>query len=150
MQIDPPVHDPLALIRIRPQQLIGGRPAGMLGRGVPLQVPGAEEPLAAIVNRAAPLQPRLPGVVEAERRARLGLTDLQAGDADEDCEQALDLAERPGEGPAERTVRLYSAPPYPNTCSRKYTVKLALRNDCSKDAEVLAFEPGCEEWRDPG
>jgi hypothetical protein len=34
------VHDPLALVRIRPQQLVGGRPAGMFGRGVPLQVPG--------------------------------------------------------------------------------------------------------------
>jgi hypothetical protein len=51
-----------------------------------------------------------PGVVEAEQRARLGLTDLQAGDADEDCEQALGLAERPGEGPAERTARPHSAP----------------------------------------
>jgi hypothetical protein len=34
--LDPPKHDPLALVRVGPQQLIGGRPAGMLGRGMPL------------------------------------------------------------------------------------------------------------------
>jgi hypothetical protein len=32
--LDPPVHDPHALVRVGPQQLIGGRPAGMLSRGV--------------------------------------------------------------------------------------------------------------------
>ena len=61
------VHDPLTLVRVGPQQLIGGRPAGMLGRGVPLQVPGADEPLAAAVDRAAPLQPWVAWVVEAEQ-----------------------------------------------------------------------------------
>jgi hypothetical protein len=30
------VYDPLALVRIRPQQLVGGRPARVLGRGMPL------------------------------------------------------------------------------------------------------------------
>jgi hypothetical protein len=40
------VHDPLALVRIGPQQLIGGRPAGMLGRGMPLEILGAEKPAA--------------------------------------------------------------------------------------------------------
>jgi hypothetical protein len=40
--------------------------------------------------------------VEAEQRVRLGLADFQAGDVDEHREQALDLAERAGEGPAER------------------------------------------------
>jgi hypothetical protein len=36
--------------------------------------------------------------------------DLQAGDADQHREQALDLAEGPGRGPAEGTVRPHSAP----------------------------------------
>jgi hypothetical protein len=62
----------------------------MLGRGVPLQIPGAKEPLAAAVEGAAPLLPGLPGVMEAEQRVRPGLADLQAGDADQDREQALD------------------------------------------------------------
>jgi hypothetical protein len=48
--------------------------------------------------------------VEAEQRVRPDLPDLQAGDADEDREQALDLAEWTGEGPAEGTMRLHSAP----------------------------------------
>ena len=39
----------------------------MLGRAVPLQVPGAGEPPAAAVNRAPQLLPWLPGVVEAEQ-----------------------------------------------------------------------------------
>jgi hypothetical protein len=38
-------------------------------------------------------------------RRVLDLTDLQARDTDQHREQALDLAERPGEGPAEGTVR---------------------------------------------
>jgi hypothetical protein len=49
--------------------------------------------------------------VEAEQHVRLGLTDFQARDAYQDREQTLDLAERPGEGPTERTVRPHSAPP---------------------------------------
>jgi hypothetical protein len=72
----------------------------MLGRGVPLQIPGAEEPPAAAVDRAAPLLPGLAGVVEAGQQVRLGEADLQARDADQHREQALDLAEGPGEGPA--------------------------------------------------
>jgi hypothetical protein len=50
-------------------------------------------------------------VVEAEQGVRLGEADLQAGDADQDREQALDLAEGAGEGPAEGTVRPHLAPP---------------------------------------
>jgi hypothetical protein len=42
---------------------------------------------------------------------RLGEADLQAGDADQHREQALDLAEWAGEGPAEGTMRPHSAPP---------------------------------------
>jgi hypothetical protein len=49
--------------------------------------------------------------VEAEQGAWLGEAGLQAGDADQDREQALDLAEGSGEGPAEGTVRPHSAPP---------------------------------------
>jgi hypothetical protein len=39
--------------------------------------------------------------METEQRAWLGETDLQARDADQHREQALDLAEGAGEGPAE-------------------------------------------------
>jgi hypothetical protein len=65
--LDLTVDDPHALVWVGPQQLVGGRPAGMLGLGVPLQVPGAEEPLAAALDRAAPLFPGLARVVEAEQ-----------------------------------------------------------------------------------
>jgi hypothetical protein len=80
-------------------------------RGMPLEVPGAEEPAAAAVDRAAPLFPGLARVVQAEQGVRLNLADLHARDADQHREQALNLAEGPGEGPAERTVRPHSAPP---------------------------------------
>jgi hypothetical protein len=59
--VDLTVDDPHALVRIGPQQLVGGRPAGMLGLGVPLQIPGADEPLAAALDRAAPLSQGWPG-----------------------------------------------------------------------------------------
>jgi hypothetical protein len=55
------VHDPLALVRIRPQQLMGGRPVGMVGRGMPLQLPGAEEPAAAAVDGTAHCSQGWPG-----------------------------------------------------------------------------------------
>jgi hypothetical protein len=98
----PAVHDPLAPVRIRPVQLVGGRPAGMLGRAVPLQVPGAGDPLAAAVDRAALLLPMAAPVSRRPSRVSdLGEADLQAGDADQHREQALDLAEGSGEGPAE-------------------------------------------------
>jgi hypothetical protein len=90
----------------------------MVGGGVPLQVPGADEPLAAAIDRTAPLLPWLARVVEAEQDVRLGLADLQAGDADQHREQALDLAEGLGEGPAEGTVRPHSAHPHARTCVR--------------------------------
>jgi hypothetical protein len=70
------VHDPLPLIRIRPQQLIGRRPARMRGRSVALQVPGAEDPAAAALDRAAPLRPGLARVVEAEQGVGLGEANL--------------------------------------------------------------------------
>jgi hypothetical protein len=89
----------------------------VLGRGVPLQVPGAEEPAAAAVDRAAPLLPGLAGVMQAKQGVRLGQTDLQTRDADQHREQALDLTEGAGEGPAERTARPHPAPPYSNKCS---------------------------------
>ena len=41
----------MRLVRVGPEQLIGGRPAGVVGLGVPLEVPGAGEPLAAAVDR---------------------------------------------------------------------------------------------------
>jgi hypothetical protein len=50
----------------------------MLGLGVPLEVPGADEPLAAAVDRAALLLPALTGVVETEQHLRLGPTNLRA------------------------------------------------------------------------
>lgn len=51
--------------------------SGMLGLGVLLEVPGADEPLAA-VDRAALLLPTLTGVVETEQHVRLGPTNLRA------------------------------------------------------------------------
>ena len=78
---------------------------------MPLQVPGAEEPTAAAVDRTAPLVPGLAGVVEAEQGVWPHPADLQTGDTDMDREQALDLAEGAGEGAAEGTVRPHSAPP---------------------------------------
>jgi hypothetical protein len=85
------------------------------GRGVALQVPGAEDPAAAAVDRTAPLLPGLAGVVEAEQGVGLGEADLQAGDADQHREQALDLTEGAGEGAAEGTVRPMSrAAPTPS------------------------------------
>jgi hypothetical protein len=62
-------------------------------------------------DRAVPLLPGLTGVVETKQGIRLGEADLQTGDADQHREQALDLAEGPGEGAAERTVRPHSASP---------------------------------------
>jgi len=38
-----------------------------------LQVPGADDPVAAAVDRAAPLQPGLPGVMEGEQLGRGGV-----------------------------------------------------------------------------
>ena len=76
-----------------------------------LQLPGTKEPLAAAVHRTTPLFPGLAGVVEAEQGVRLGEADLQTRDADQHREQALDLAEGPGEGPAEGTVRPHFALP---------------------------------------
>jgi hypothetical protein len=49
--------------------------------------------------------------MEAEQGVRLGEADLQARDADQHREQALDLAEGAGEGSAEGTVRPHSARP---------------------------------------
>jgi hypothetical protein len=48
--------------------------------------------------------------VEAEQGVRLGKADLQARDADQHREQALDLTEGAGEGPAEGTVRPHRTP----------------------------------------
>jgi len=67
--VGPPVDDPLALVRIGPKQLIGGGPAGMLGHGVSLELPGSKDPLAAAFDRAPPLEPWLARVVEAEQLA---------------------------------------------------------------------------------
>jgi hypothetical protein len=70
-------------------------------------------------DRAVPLLPGLTGVVETKQGIRLGEADLQTGDADQHHEQALDLAEGPGEGAAERTVRPHSAPPHARTGVRE-------------------------------
>jgi hypothetical protein len=55
----------------------------MLGHGVPLQIPRAEKPLAAALDRTAPLGPGLAGIMEAEQGVGLGEADLQAVDADQ-------------------------------------------------------------------
>ena len=73
----------------------------MLSRGVPLQIPGAEEPTAAALNWTAPLRPGLARVMQAKQGVRLGEANLQTRDADQHREQALDLTEGPGEGSAE-------------------------------------------------
>ena len=86
---------------------------------MPLQVPGAEEPAAAALDRATPLLPGLTRIVEAEQGVGLGEADLQTRDADQHREQALDLAEGPAKGPAEGTVRHHSAPPDARTCVRQ-------------------------------
>ena len=95
--------------------------------GVPLQVPGANEPLAAAVNRAALLLSGLARVVEAEQGVRTGLADLQTGDADRYREQAPNLGEGPGEGAAEGTVRPHSAHSHARTCSTTITGIEAIR-----------------------
>ena len=83
----------------------------MRGRSVPLQIPRTEDPAATALNGTAPLLPGLARVVEAKQRIWLGEADLQTRDADQHREQALDLAEGAGEGPAEGTVRPHPAPP---------------------------------------
>ena len=93
----------------------------MLGLGVPLKLQWVPHPPLAALDRTAPPEPRVTWIVEAEQRVRPGLTDLKARPADQDREQALDLAERPREGAAEGTVRPHSAPSYSNSCSRGYT-----------------------------
>jgi hypothetical protein len=105
------VHDSLALVWIRPQQLIGRRPARMFARGVAPPGPTGRGTSGRSPRSGSPTAPRLARVVETEQGVGLGEADLQAGDADQHREQALDLAEGPGEGPAEGTVRPHSAPP---------------------------------------
>jgi hypothetical protein len=48
--------------------------------------------------------------VKAKQGVRLGQAAFQAWDADQHCEQAFDLAERPGKDSAEGTVRPHCAP----------------------------------------
>jgi hypothetical protein len=49
--------------------------------------------------------------MEAKQGVRLGQADLQTRDADHQREQALDLTEGAGEGPAEPTVRAHPRTP---------------------------------------
>jgi hypothetical protein len=62
---------------------------------VPLQIPRAEEPAAAALDRAAPLRPGLARVVKAEQGAGLGEADLQTRDTNQHREQALNFTEGP-------------------------------------------------------
>jgi hypothetical protein len=103
-------HDPLQLVRVGPEELIAGHPAGMLGRRMLLQFPWPDHPMAAALERAPPLQPRLTRIVVGEEPGRTSAAGGLAAGAHQHCEQALDLLERPGRGPAERTVRPHSAP----------------------------------------
>jgi hypothetical protein len=103
-------HDPLQLVRVGPEGLIAGHPAGMLGRRMLLQFPWPDHPMAAALERAPPLQPRLTRIVVGEEPGRTSAAGGLAAGAHQHCEQALDLLERPGRGPAERTVRPHSAP----------------------------------------
>jgi hypothetical protein len=60
--------------------------------------------LPAAVDPAAPLLLWLSGVMEAKHGIGLGKADLDIWDADQHPEQAVDLAEGPGKGPAEEAA----------------------------------------------
>jgi hypothetical protein len=64
-------HDPLVLVRQGPYQLVVGDPAAVVGGGVGLQGPGEDHPVAAAGQRAAPVAPRLAGVMVSEDLGRL-------------------------------------------------------------------------------
>jgi hypothetical protein len=153
-----PVHDPQVLVRIGPDYFEAGDPAGMLGRCVPFQIPHPDDSMPAVLDRAGPFQPRLRWVIASEQ---LGWTTAANGltvGAHQHGEQALDCLERPGRGPAEGTVRPHSAPlllePLFDTIAGRasypgdMTIRemLATLQQLPKDAEVLAFEAGCEEY----
>jgi hypothetical protein len=70
----------------------------MPGRGVALQVPGAEDPVAAALDQTAPRLPGLAGVVEANQGVRLGEADLQTGEAAQGAQGPGGL-QLPGSGP---------------------------------------------------
>jgi hypothetical protein len=82
----------------------------MLGRGVALELLGPDASPTTALERAAPLEPRPPRIVMGEEFGRRRVPGVKAAIAHEHREQALDLPERPGRGPAEGTVRLHSAP----------------------------------------
>jgi hypothetical protein len=51
----------------------------MLGRGVPPETPGPDDPSATALDRAAPLQPWLIRVVQGEELASRGLRTARQG-----------------------------------------------------------------------
>jgi hypothetical protein len=53
----------------------------VLSRIVPLEIPGAGEPVAAAVDWAAPLGPGLAGVVETEEGVGLGEAERRAAES---------------------------------------------------------------------
>ena len=105
--LDLPVHDPQALVRVGPDNLVAGDPAGMLSRSVDL------ERLRLDGRYSQSTQPQCsqgwPGSWSASSSGGPPRRGLAAG-AHEHREQALDLLERPGRDPAEGTMRPHSAP----------------------------------------
>jgi hypothetical protein len=106
----------LQLVRGEPEELVGGDPAWMLGRRVPLQVPRPKDPMAAALDRAGPLQPRLPRDVVGEELCRAGLASGLAAGAHQHREQALTWWYAPVEVP-QKNQRGPTPHPHSNVCS---------------------------------
>jgi hypothetical protein len=66
--LDLPVHDPQALVRVGPDNLVAGDPAGMLSRSVDLERLRLDGPV--LTEHAAPVQPGLAGIVVGEQLGR--------------------------------------------------------------------------------
>jgi hypothetical protein len=81
--LDLPVHDPQVLVRVGPHDLEAGHPAGMLGHRMSLQVLRPKDPMAAALDRAGPLQPRLPRIVVGEQLSWVGAVGGLAAGAHE-------------------------------------------------------------------
>jgi hypothetical protein len=105
-----------------------------------LQLPRPNHPMPTTLDRAAPFQPRLARIVVGEELSRADLAGGLAVGAHQHREQALDLLERPGRSPTERTVR-----PTPRLCARTPVREDAqpatFGNDRSKDADTAAAPP---------
>jgi hypothetical protein len=116
------VHDPRALVRVGPQALVGGDPAGMRSCRVPSRSQGPMTRCRS-PRSGSPTSATAP----PDRGGRAAPQELRGGGlaagAHQHREQARDLGERPGRGPPERTARPHSAPlllehPFERTASQ--------------------------------